>query len=131
MFIADCGQELYVQVEYESFAPVDHPVIQVVFGNVMDYVFEVNTYITPKRLEKLEKTGKILFRIPELPITFGEYPLYVTIKDVVNPKTVNLVDEWTQAGLLNVTRKHKAGLDLSAGFYGRIISPYTWEDDNE
>lgn len=126
MYITDCGQELYVRVEYESFAPIEHPVIQVVFGNVMDYVFEINTYITPNRLEKLEKTGAIQFHIPELPITFGEYPLYVSIKNYNERQFVTLVDEWTQAGLLMVSKESSQFEFSGVGFFGRVVVPYKW-----
>ena len=127
VYIADIGRELFVEVEYESFAPVQNPVIQVVFGNVMDYVFEINTYITPRRLSKLKKSGKILFHIPEVQLSPGEYPLYVTIKEQGAFRgSLALVDEWTQAALLNVSAQNMYGYDLSKGYYGRTFSHFSW-----
>ncbi len=129
MHITDIGKELFIEVEYESFEPIENPIVQVVLGNVMDYVFEVNTFITPRKLKKLGKTGKILFHIPELPITRGEYPLYVTIKDQSSiPGRFELVDEWTQAGLLNVTSQNSFEYDLSKGYCGRALSRFSWNE---
>lgn len=127
VYIADWGSELYVQVEYESFAPIAHPVVQVVFGNVMEYFFEINTYITSNRLEKLAPSGIITFKIPHIPLTNGEYPLYATIKDFDERRHLTLVDEWTQAGLLTIS-KESPDFDFSGGFYGRTMVPFQWSE---
>lgn len=126
--ISNIGEELWVQVEYESFAPIKEPVVQVVFGNVEDYVFEVNTFATPQKLEHLNQTGKIIFQIPNFPLAAGEYPLYASIKDASNHNII-LVDEWPQAGLLKLSKDNSLGYDFSIGFCGRTFAPHQWQSE--
>ena len=130
ILITDWWKELYVQVDYESFAPVEHPVIQIIFGNVMGYCFEVNTFVTPYHLEKLKPKGQIRFRIPHLPLTNGNYPIYVAIKDYDGHRGATLVDEWTQSGLLTVSKESK-DFDFTTVFFGRAMAPFQWSDTDE
>lgn len=124
--ICDSGSELYIRVEYQKFQDVPNPVIQVVFGDVMDYTFEVNTRITPEKLESLGEKGYVEFHIPFLPLAPGEYPLYVTIKDRTLNGPILIVDEFPHAALLKVDSSNALGYDLRHGFYGRNISPFSW-----
>ncbi len=126
MHMADGGEELFVEVEYETFQPIEHPVVQVMFSSVDGRVFEVSTFISPDKLISLEKSGKIEFHIPSLPLAPGDYSLGVTIKEVADSGAVLLIDEFSQAGDLKVAKSNVWDYDLSVGFYASALAPFEW-----
>jgi len=125
----DCGQPLFLQVDYESYEEIENPVIQILFNDVGGNVLDVDTYVHPQRLRKFETNGRVLFTIPRCPLGPGDYTVEVNLKykhsDSVN---VSVIDGFSCAGLLNVRKQNIYHYDFSIGFHTKVTTEFFWKE---